>query len=67
MQESLFYTSIAVFYWKNKYLKVLNGDVHETSTGLSCRTSRGPNDGMLLGRPVMHVFSIQLRNILNLP
>ena len=24
----LFYTSITVFYWKNKYSKVLNGDVH---------------------------------------
>ena len=31
MQLSLFYTSATVFYWKNKYSKVLNGDVHGTS------------------------------------
>ena len=51
MQESLFYTSITNFYWKNKYLKFLNGDVHGTSTGPSCGTSRGPNDGKFWGRP----------------
>ena len=51
MQQSLFYTSITVFYWKNKYSKVLNGDVHGTSTGPSCGTSRGPNDGTVSGRP----------------
>ena len=38
------YISIPVFYRKNKYSKVLNGDVHGTSAGPSCGTSRGPND-----------------------
>ena len=47
----MFYTSIPVFYWKNKYSKGLNGDVHETSMGPSCGTSRGPNDGTFWGRP----------------
>ena len=27
----MFYTSVTVFYWKNKYAKILNGDVHGTS------------------------------------
>ena len=39
------------FYWKNKYAKVLHGDVHGTSTGPSCGTSRGPDDGTFWGRP----------------
>ena len=51
MQQSLFYTSIFVFYWKNKNSKVLNGDVHGTSTRPSCGTSQGPNDGTFWGRP----------------
>ena len=29
MQYSLLYTSVTIFYWKNKYAKVLNG----TATG----------------------------------
>ena len=33
------------FYRKNKYSRVLNGDVHGTSTGPSCGKSMGPNDG----------------------
>ena len=33
------------FYWKNKYLKVLNWDVHGISTKTSCRTSRRTNVG----------------------
>ena len=33
------------FYWKNKYSKVLNRDVHRTSTGPSYGTPRGPNNG----------------------
>ena len=33
------------FFLEKKYSKVLNGDVHGTSTGLSCRTSRRPNNG----------------------
>ena len=31
MQWLWLYTSVTVFYWKNKYAKVLNGDVHGTS------------------------------------
>ena len=42
---------IYCFYWKNKYSKVLNGDVHKTPTGSNCETSRGPNDGTFSGRP----------------
>ena len=43
--------NFTVFYWKNKYAKVVNGDVHGTPTGPSCGTSRGPNDGTFWGRP----------------
>ena len=50
-QQSLLYISIPVFYRKNKYSNVLNGGVHGTSTGTSCRTSREPNDGTFQGRP----------------
>ena len=39
------YLSIPVVYWKNKYSKVLNGNVHGRSTGFSFGTSKGPNDG----------------------
>ena len=53
MKWSLLYTSVTVFYWKKKYAKVLNGDVHGTSTGPSCGTSRGPDDGTFWGRPYM--------------
>ena len=62
MQYSLFYTSITNFYWKNKYLKALNGNVHGTSTGPSCGTSWGPNDGTFWGRPrdVGHVCFLNL-------
>ena len=35
-----------VFHRKNKYSKVLNGNVHGTSTEPCCKTSMGPNDGM---------------------
>ena len=51
MQWLLLYTSVTVFCWKNKYAKVLNGDVYGTSTGPSCRTSPGQNDGTFWGRP----------------
>ena len=51
MQWSLFYTFITVFYWKNKYSKVLNGDVDGTSMGPSCWTFWGPSDGTFWGRP----------------
>ena len=50
MQWSLFYISITAFYWKNKYSKVLNGDVQGMSTGSSYWTSQGPNDGTFWGR-----------------
>ena len=52
MQYFWFGTTITVFYWKNKYSKVVNGDVHGMSTGPSCGTSRGPNDGTFMGRPL---------------
>ena len=39
-------------YRKNKYSKVLNGDVRRASTGPSCRTTLGPNDGTFQGHPV---------------
>ena len=41
---------LLLFYWQNKYSKVLNEDVHGTSTGPSWGTSQGPNDGTLWGR-----------------
>ena len=40
-----FLTFVSVFYRKNKYSNTLNGYVHGTSTGPSCETSLGPNDG----------------------
>ena len=39
------------FYWNSKYSKVLNGEVHGTSTEPSCGTFRGPNDGTFWGHP----------------
>ena len=62
-----YFTHVTVFYWKNKYAKVLNGDVHGTSMGPSCETFQGPKDGMFWGCPggcpgdvpvtsVIHVF-----------
>ena len=47
----VFYTSITVFYWKNKYSKVLNREVHETPMGTSCEMSWRSNDGTFWGRP----------------
>ena len=35
---------------KNKFSKVLNEDVYETSTRPGWETSRGPNDGTFSGR-----------------
>ena len=44
MQQSLLYTSVTVFYWKNKYAKVLNG----TSKGrLRDPFARRPGDQMM--------------------
>ena len=42
---------LLLFTGKDKYAKVLNGDVHGTSTGPSRGTPRGPNDGMFSGSP----------------
>ena len=63
MQWLLLYTSITVFYWKNKYAKVLIGVVHRTSTVPSCERSRGPDDGTFWGRTgdvpgtsIIHIF-----------
>ena len=41
----MYYIFIPVFYRKNKYSNLLNVDARETSTGSSCGTSRGPNNG----------------------
>ena len=43
--------SIPAFYRKNESSKVLNGDVHGTSTEPSYGTSGGPNDGTFNGHP----------------
>ena len=51
MREFLFYTSIFIFYWKNKYSKVLNGDVYWKSTGRICGMSQGSNDGTFCDHP----------------
>ena len=65
----MFCTGITAFYWKNKYSTVLNGNIHGTSTG---PVVRRPGDQMMgrsaevRGTSVIHVFKIQLRNILNL-
>ena len=50
-RNSLCFTHLSLILFGNKYSKVLNGDVHGTSTGPSCGTSRGPNDGTFWGRP----------------
>ena len=39
------------FLLEKKCAKVLIGNVHGTSTGPSCRTSWGPDDGTFWGRP----------------
>ena len=49
--NSLLFIHLLLFFTEKKYSKVLNGDVHGTSTGPSCGTSRGPNDGTFWGRP----------------
>ena len=56
MQYFLFYTSITVVYWKIKCSKVLNWDVHGTSTGPNCWTSWGTNDGTFKGRQSYMLF-----------
>ena len=42
--KKLFFRSNST-YRKNKYSKVLNWDIHGMSTGPSCGTTLGPNDG----------------------
>ena len=51
MQYLLLYTSATNFYWKNKYGKVVNEDVHGTPLGPSYGTSQGPDDGTFWERP----------------
>ena len=50
-QQSFYYICTPVFYKKNKYSNVLNGDVCKMSTGSSCGTSDGPNNGTFQGYP----------------
>ena len=50
MSNLFFRCNNPVFYRKNKYSKVLNGDVCGTSTEPSCATSQGTNYGTLWGR-----------------
>ena len=45
MKKVFFRSNSPIFYRKNKFSKVLKGDVHGSSTGPSSGTSRGPNDG----------------------
>ena len=59
MQQFLFYSSVTVFYWKNKYAKVLNG----TSTGCLRDPVAGRPEDQMMGRSgydpgtqVIHVF-----------
>ena len=40
-----------IFYRKNKYSKVINGDAHGTSMAPNSVTSREPNDGSFYGCP----------------
>ena len=49
-QQSQYYISIPAFYRKNKYSKVINGNIQGTSTGPSYETPWVPNDGTLQGR-----------------
>ena len=52
--NSLSFIHLLLFFTEKKiyiYSKVLNGDVHDTSTGPSCGTSRGTNDGTFWERP----------------
>ena len=42
---------LLLFTAKNKYSKILNGDVHGTSTGPSCGVSQGSNDATFWGSP----------------
>ena len=51
--NSFFITHLfLLFYWKIKYSKGLNGDIHGMSTGPSCGTSWGPNGGTFWGSPL---------------
>ena len=50
--SSYCFTDLFLFFTgKKKYSKVLNVDVHRTSTGPSCGTSWGTNDRKFWGRP----------------
>ena len=66
----MYYISVSVFYRKNKYSKVLNGDVHRR---LRDPVAGRPWDQMMgrskdvRGTSVKHVFQIKLTNTFNLP
>ena len=54
-----FCKSIIAFYWKNKYSKILNEDVHRTPARPSYGTSGGSIDGTfwdVRGTSIIHVF-----------
>ena len=55
-----------VFYQENKYSEVVYGNVHRKSTGTSLGDQMMGRSGDVSGMSVIHVFKIQLRNILNL-
>ena len=56
MQKSLFYTSVTVFYRKNKYSKVLNGDVHGDPVVERPGDEMIGRSGDVLGTSVVYVF-----------
>ena len=55
--SSLCFKQLLLFFTAKTNSKVVDGEVYGTSTGLSCGTFRGPNDGTFWGRPqdVCHI------------
>ena len=49
--NSLSFTHLLLFLLEKQIFKSSKWDVHGASTGTSCGTSRGPNDGTFWGRP----------------
>ena len=45
------FTQLLLFFTGKKIFKSSKWGFHETPTGPSCRTSRGPNDDTFWGRP----------------
>ena len=66
----MYYISVSVFYRKNKYSKVLNGDVRrhlrDPVVGRSWDQMMGRSKDVR-GTSVKHVFQIKLTNTFNLP